>query len=188
MNREELINLCKYDFLTYNDALAFSPYQCDRIKYRKEEEPFVICDLNSYPTNALPATYEIRIQKNSFGFYSWVTNCKDDHALISEYKTKPQFYTEHEIKDTESANFICSTIENIIASTGLLAGVTCMEEFEDHKHFIVGFTAWSLNPAIFLNFSISNEEIAMRDQQGKVNYLFLVTEHLLRDRMKLMQL
>jgi hypothetical protein len=180
MNQEELINLCKYDFITYDDALAFSPYERDRIEYKKIEDFWESFEPKSHPTNKTLPTYEIRILKNSFGFYSWITSCKNDQALISEYKTKPQFYTKHEIKDRLLANFICSTIENIIARNGYLAGVTCMEEFEDHKHFIVGFTAWALNPAIFLNFSISNEELEMRNPHGKVNYLFLVTEHLLR--------
>jgi hypothetical protein len=119
MEKQRLLELCQWDFVSYEAALAISPYKTDVIRYKKETDPFQA---------TIPATHEIKITTELFGFYSWMPTDKDDRAVVLEQKTQPKPWTDYKPKDLEQTQFICLTIEALVRERGFLVGVNCTGE------------------------------------------------------------
>lgn len=177
MQQSILLNLCKWDFVTYDDALKISPGERNIIIYRNTEG----IDASEQSENNV-----IQIEKKPFGFYSWMPTNESDRAIVLKHKTKPKLWTKHKVEDIESVNFICSTIERIISAKGFLVGITCTEESIFEKNFIAGFATSALNPvAVFAKFSISERQMATRNHTGKIGYLNFIAQEVLHCRKKL---
>lgn len=174
MQQKRLVELCQWDFVSYSDAVATSPYGTDVIRYTKMREPLKIYDPSSRPTDIIEIQqYEIRVGTEPFGFYSWMPTCPSDRAIILAHKTKPKPWTTYKPENEEETNSICSIVERLIGHRGLLAGVSCIGEQLFAKEFLIMLAQAFSNPApIFANFSVSEQEMfRCQSQEMLVEYL-----------------
>jgi hypothetical protein len=185
MDKTRLLEICQWDFLSYSEALSTSPFGTEKIRYSKMSEPLKVHE----PSSLLPVlsqrdTYEIRIGRDPFGFFAWMPTCKDDRALVLEYKTKPKPWTAYKSRNEDQAKFISSTIEAIMGSQGFLVGVSCIGVQLFVEQFMVMFARNTLNPMpVAFTFYVSHRLFfEYQSNDGKVEYLDGVASEILCQR------
>jgi hypothetical protein len=185
MKNQELVELCKWDFLSYEAALAISPYGTNVIRYTKIQEPYLREAKPSTLPEFIPREhYEIRVGTEPFGFYSWMPSDNNARALVLEQKTKPKPWTDYKPKDEKYVDFISSTIEALVREHGFLAGVSCVGGQFFPEEFVIMFARSPLGqPPIYANFSVSEQEMFVcQNQQQKIEYLDFIAGLIIHER------
>lgn len=184
MDQKRLLELCQWDFLSYEDAVSISPFGTDIIRYARMDSPIQLCNPPMHPPDVMQTEiHEIRVGTKPFGFYSWMPTSKSDRAFILEHKVRPKPWTKYMSGDEGQTKFICSVVETLIEQQGLLAGVSCIDG-QFVQEFLVMFARIFPNPiSVFVNFSISEQEIfECQNKERLVEYLDFVVGVILRQR------
>jgi len=163
MEINQILDICKYDFINYFEATTLSPDKRDVIYYVKQEEYLVRDDPNNIPSSFPLPKYQLSISVNSFGFYSWFPSCKNDLAIVKENRTRPNPYTKYvSYSDNDPAHQLCSIITKILLAHGFVVGMSCTSrnEFTFTSTFMIMFAKSILNPfPIYIGIEIPDSDM-----------------------------
>lgn len=186
MGMQQLIELCQWDFTSYSDVLALSPYQSEIIRYRKRLTPLNKRDLFS---NELIQTKDclIKIVTEPFGFYSWMPSCESDRLLVLEHKAKPKPWTNYKPSDPDQELIAGSTIsilEDLMSEAGFLTGISCIGgQASFPLDYQIMFARSSKNPLpIYVDFSLSMNDVMLKNAKQWIAHLVPVAQDILHKR------
>lgn len=187
-----LLKLCQWDFTSYGEAIAASPYETDTIFYRKA--PLVAVKPLDQPIDPVCTytTHQLRIEREPFGFYSWLPTDATDRSIVLEHRVKPNPWTDFQPSENDAPliKFICSTVEGLIGerSTFLMGnmGINCTREQGLAFQFVVMFAKRERSPAVFVNFAIPRESMICSESL-KIEQLDIWVDKILMSRRRLIE-
>jgi hypothetical protein len=161
MERDRLLNICKWSYSSFDQA--FNQLNTDRYFYSGQYSLDYSSIIDDLPTLDIepPDRHELKVGLNQFGFYSWLPSDKNDLSFIQEYVVKPLPFTD--IEDiSEESKFVCDFVETYTKQEGFLTGVSLTQQSEDNDKYTVFFaTSDQVKQASFFTFTLNQENLKL---------------------------
>jgi len=159
MKIEQLIELCKWDYLTFDEAMSASPDGRDHFMVRE-------------PGNFAKNIYRVRIQNEPFGLYSWMPEHPGDRARVLEHKVDTNLrYPKYTPKEPELVEFVCQAFKECFKEIQLTVGVACVGRMD--SDYVMVFAKTESTPLFQLNFALCPISLKYLEPPSQMAYDYL---------------
>ena len=170
MQLEQIIELCKWDYLSYDGAIAASPYKRDRVLYEKQKA-------RNIRTGPSKEVWQIRIQNEPFGLYSWMPDHSGDRAAVLEHKTEINLRSSYVPENEKLVEFVCSWLKEYFRQTFQLAvGICCVGRMDSEYVMAVAKTKFVAAQIVIFGVSPVELQLLKFPSQLACDYLADIAE------------